>query len=356
MTVLFFPDFTGGNPYQSNLAERIADLGEPVALGSQAGLFPIFRSYRNHDDVSVVHFHWLHPYIFCGGRVMTAIQFAATIFQILLIQALGTPVVWTCHNVESHGSKFPQLESTFKYIFVRFGLCDWIFVHSEAVTDDLIERYGLSDRTRERVTVIKHGHYIDNYRNCSTQADARAELGVSEAEIVFLFFGQIRPYKGIIGLVKAFRSITDSDYRLVIAGEQRSDRLEGRLKRAAQSDDRIQIHSGFVSDHRVHVYMNAADVVVLPYDAITTSGSAILAMSFGRAIVAPQIGTISDLLDEKGAVMYDPDDSNALCDALVMASSRNLSKMGEHNYRLVEEDDWRSTAKRTMAVYNALTT
>jgi len=58
--------------------------------------------------------------------------------------------------------------------------------------------------------------------------------------------------------------------------------------------------------------MNACDVVVFPYQEILTSGAVILAMSFGRACVAPRLGCIQDVLDDKGAFIYEPSNKAGL--------------------------------------------
>lgn len=351
VTVLFFPDYSDANPYQSNLAREIATLDESVEMGAQFGLFPILRSYRSHDDVSAIHFHWLGPYIVAEGKPTTIVRVLMTLFELLLIKASGTAVVWTCHDVRTHESRYPRIEYVSKRFLVRSGLCDRVFVHGEAVADDLIETYDLPDLVRKRIVAIEHGHYIDNYENGSTETTARAELGIDTPGTVFLFFGQVRAYKGVFKLVEAFSAAARPDSRLLVVGNPRNEQIENDLREAIRSDDRIGAHLEYVPDDRVHLYMNAANAVVLPFERITTSGSAILAMSFGKALVVPRLGFAPDLLDEEGAVMYDPDEPNALTNAISTAESRDLPAMGEHNYRLAQGYDWRTVAERTVATY-----
>ncbi len=56
----------------------------------------------------------------------------------------------------------------------------------------------------------------------------------------------------------------------------------------------MTVHEGYVPDDRLDLFLNAADRVVLPYTEILTSGAAILAMSFGRPIIAPDRGALRD--------------------------------------------------------------
>ena len=100
--------------------------------------------------------------------------------------------------------------------------------------------------------------------------------------------------------------------------------------------------------------MNAVDVVVLPYTEITTSGSAVLVMSFGRAMIVPRLGCLPELLDGEGAVMYSPGSDDELREALAAAGHRDLRAMGRHNSRRIRRHDWESIAERTGRVYSRL--
>ncbi len=97
--------------------------------------------------------------------------------------------------------------------------------------------------------------------------------------------------------------------------------------------------------------MNAADVVVLPYRDILTSGNALLAMSFGRPVIIPRLGCVMELLDDRGAFLYDSGDPGALEAAMRHALDADLAAMGAHNYRLATAYDWQGIAGQTDRVY-----
>jgi glycosyltransferase involved in cell wall biosynthesis len=351
MTVVFLPDYTRGNPYQSNLA---AALDEEVAIGSGGRLLPILGAVRSHEDVSAVHFHWLHPYIFTDSILMTIALLPLTILQLMVLRVQGTPIVWTVHNVMSHGSRYPRLERWFKHAFVRFGFCSAIFVHCESVAETLIEEFRLPETIRQRVTVVPHGHYLDNYENAISKTEARSELGLERAGPVFLYLGQISPYKGVPTLIDEFKTLEDPDARLLVVGKPTSKTLERTVRDTSADDERIDTVLSFVPDNEIQRYMNAADCVVLPYNEITTSGSAILAMSFGKAIVIPRLGCVPELLDEQGSLMYRHDDGDGLRRALTEATQRDLRAMGAHNAQLVRRYDWDDIAQTTSRVYAGL--
>lgn len=349
MTVIFLPDSTEYNPYQRNLADA---LDEDVILGGGDRLLPILFTVRSAEDAPVVHFHWLAPYIYDESGPRTAALLLLTVLQLVVVRLIGTPVVWTVHNVLSHESRYPRLERWFKHAFVRFGFCDHVFVHCENAADRLVEEYALPERVRRRISVIPHGNYVDNYENRISREEAREELGYGESESVFLFFGQIKPYKGVVQLVDAFASIDDPDYRLLIAGNPSNDALERELRERTAGDDRIRSILEFVPDEEIQLYMNAADAVVLPYTEITTSGSAILVMSFGRGMIIPCLGCVPELLDGEGALIYPPDADDGLRDALTEAKHRDLLSMGRHNARQARRYDWATVAERTARVYS----
>jgi glycosyltransferase involved in cell wall biosynthesis len=263
-------------------------------------------------------------------------------------------MVWTVHNVMSHESQYPWLERRFKHAFIRFGFCDSLFVHCEAVEESIIEEYNLPENIREQVHVIPHGHYLNNYKNEVSKEEARSELGLDQEETVFLYFGQICPYKGVPYLIDEFTSIEAPNIRLLVVGNPMNELIEETIPKKSAIDDRITTVLEFVSDEDIQLYMNACDCVVLPYNEITTSGSAVLAISFGKPIIIPRRGCVPDQLDEKGSLIYPPDSPDGLRTALSQALDGDLMSMGEHNEKLARQHDWEEIAETTSQVYSRL--
>jgi len=346
MCLVFVPDYTETNPYQSNLA---AALDREVVFGDDEFL-PVVRALWNRD-VSVVHYHWMGQYFNAESHREQALKFALFAFQLLAVRISGVSVVWTVHNVAFHDSDYPRLERWFKRWFVRSGMCDRLIVHCASMTDVVMDTFDLPASVRERIDVIPHGNYLDNYETGVSKSEARAELGIDESATVFLFFGMIRRYKGVFDLIDAFREASVPDSRLLIAGNPRNATIERELE--AHTDDDEAIHGVFeyIPDECIQYYMSAADTVVLPFRDITTSGSTVLAMSFGKAIVVPTVGCLPELLDEDGAVLYSHDQSDALRNALETVATRDTDRMGAHNLERIRQYDWDSIADRTNKTY-----
>ena len=110
----------------------------------------------------------------------------------------------------------------------------------------------------------------------------------------------MRPYKGVTELLSAFAALPDADARLVIAGKALDDAYAARVTALAAADDRVRLDLGFVPDDELQVYLRAADVVATPFLEIFTSGSVLLAMSFGKAVIAPRRGCVAETVDERG--------------------------------------------------------
>jgi glycosyltransferase involved in cell wall biosynthesis len=351
MTVLFLPDARDWNPYQSNLANSI-DI--EVIFGEDEKYLPILHSVRSRDDISLIHFHWIHSYIFQRSGPKTAAQLTLTIIQLLILRIRGIPMVWTVHNVMSHESPSPWLERWFKHAFIRFGFCDALFVHCEAVEDSIIKEYNLPEDVREQVQVIPHGHYLNNYENDISKEEARSELGIDRDGTVFLYFGQIRPYKGVPYLMDEFSSLEAPNSRLLVVGSPMNESIKNTVQEKSKTDDRITTVLEFVPDEDIQLYMNASDCVVLPYNEITTSGSAVLAISFSKAVIIPRHGCVPEQLDEEGSLMYPPGTEDGLRTALTEALNRDLASMGKHNGELARQYDWDEIAETTYRVYSRL--
>ena len=125
------------------------------------------------------------------------------------------------------------------------------------------------------------------------------------------------------------------------------------IREEIEGSQNIIFHPRFVPAEQIQFYMNACDAVVLPYRQILTSSAAMLAMSFGRACVAPQLSGMLELLDDRGAFLYEPDQLGALAEAIHAAADNRekLDQMGIHNLAKVSGKDWTTIAAATLKIY-----
>ncbi len=268
--------------------------------------------------------------------------------RLAFLSLMGVRFVWTVHNLYSHNGRSRSIE---KLMTKRvMDIVSKIIVHSSKALEFIESEFG--GKNLDKVVVVRHGNYIGVYENGVSKADARTKLGLESKGLVILFLGNVRAYKGVRELVDAFEEI-GGECTLLIAGRIFNDAGFTELERTIRGDKRILLKPGYVPDEEIQYYMNAADVVVFPYQEILTSGAVILAMSFGKACIAPLIGAIPDVLDDQGAILYHPDRDGGLRNSLCQAFVRHeeLEGMGCHNLSRAREWGWDRVAAATAAVY-----
>jgi glycosyltransferase involved in cell wall biosynthesis len=152
----------------------------------------------------------------------------------------------------------------------------------------------------------------------ATAVDAeRDRLG--NPRLLLLFFGAVRPYKGLDTALQALARLPrELDVRLLVAGRfwegrERYDALVERLGIA----DRVEIHDGYVSNEDAALAFSAADAVVLPYRSATQSGVAQLGYAYGKPVIATDVGGLPAAVDHgRTGLLTPPGDPAALAAAL----------------------------------------
>ncbi len=339
--VLFIP-FLAENPYQSMLCSALSKLDINVTGASSVRKVPLFGKH----SPDAIHLHWL-PRFQCGLK--ESIKLHAFYLRLFLLKFLGKKIVWTAHNLYSHEAEAIHRERALTRGVL--AAATGVVVHSPAAIS--LVRDEFSVRQPEKIVSIPHGNYMTCYRNDIQRAQARQQLELDEDSTVFLFLGNIRPYKGVNELVNAFGNIPGTDVRLLIAGKAFNDEDMRTLEQRVKKDPRIVMHAGFIEDDALQVYFNAADVAVYSYRNILTSGAVVLGMSFAKACIAPNIGCIPDYLDTDGAFLYDSGDPSGLTNAMAQtrANKARLPDMGLHNFKKAEAWNWDLIATRTAEMY-----
>jgi glycosyltransferase involved in cell wall biosynthesis len=350
LDVLFLPDYSAANAYQRALGAALTERGVRVAADATRPrrILPVLEAVRTHGRPDVVHLHWTEPYI-ARGASTSRLKASRTLGELRWLRSRGTAIVWTAHDLFRHD----QASDPRELGFMRGlgGLSDAIVVHCAAARDALAETLGLDGGGRERLRVIPHGHYAGAYPDAIGREEARRRLELPTDARVVAFVGWVRPYKGVTELLEAFATLPDADARLVIAGKALDAGYADRVTALAAADDRVRLNLGFVPDDELQVYLRAADVVATPFLEIFTSGSVLLAMSFGKAVIAPRRGCVAETVDERGAVLYDADDPDGLQGALRAAMSADLEAMGRHNGERLPEFAWSRVAAATLETY-----
>ena len=285
------PDYSANNPYQRLLAEALRAQGVAVARRPQRGRrrplpHPACLAARAAGR-RVLHLHWTHEYLKGRGRRRRRSIAPQFLGQLRLLRRLGVRIVWTMHNLGGHDG--PATPTRWRSTASWCACADAVICHCAAARDAAITAYGLDAIDAARLHVVPHGSYLGVYPDTVTPAEARARLALPADARVLLFLGAVRGYKGTDDLVDRLprhrRSRRPAAHRRPAAPR----RVEGHLAAAAAADPRIRAPSRVRAGRR-RSRSGCAPRTPSCCRSATSSprAAAILALSFGRPVVAPR--------------------------------------------------------------------
>lgn len=290
MDILAWPAFENktGNPYNRLLYRAVEEEGGRVRE------FTIQRALRDPGDIW--HVHWPDDFLSYPSPLRAWTFVLAELVLMALARLRGTRIVWTIHDLGPHESYHPRLERLFWTAFVP--LVDGVVTLSDQALDRARQRF---PQLRDVPSaVVPHGHYRPAYPDPVPTLEARRRRDLPADAFVAAFVGRIRPYKNVEPLVRAFRRWTAPDARLLVAGNPSAHSLRDAIEDAAAPDPRVHLDLRFLPDAEMPDVLGASDLVVLPYEDILHSGSALLALSFNRPVVVPDRGAMAELRSQVG--------------------------------------------------------
>jgi glycosyltransferase involved in cell wall biosynthesis len=290
---------------------------------------PDMLRYRRHArEADVVHWQWLtvqpvDAYLLPPKR----------------------PRLLTAHDVLPREPRPGQIGATRRLL----EKMDAVIVHSEHGAGRLRDELGLDP---DRIHVIPHGAF-DYLTQLPEEKPLPPELAKVEGPVV-LFFGLLRPYKGVELLIEAFQNVDGAE--LWIVGMPRMP-LEPLRELAAEVRGRVRFVPRFVDDSEIPAFFRRADIVALPYREIDQSGVLYTALAFGKPIVVSSVGGFSEIAAQGAAravprnapvelaaaiqeLLDKPEECKRLADAARAAAAGRYS--------------WDSIAEQTLTLYRAL--
>ena len=344
LRVLAWPAFDNktGNPYNRLLYSAMMELDAPVNVTVDE-LTPRRAVSGRYD---IIHVHWPDDFLSIESIVRSSTYVGGELALLAAAHARGSRIVWTGHDLGPHESHHPGLERVFWKGFPP--LVDGFISLSH---DGLHQAKRQIPRLKEIPSaVVPHGHYRDAYPAPIDSNEARASLGLHRDAPVLLHIGRIRPYKNVPHLVRIFRQWRSQEARLFVVGNPSNEMLRRSIKMAAQHDSRIRLDLRFVPDNIVPRYLAACDLVVLPYDHILHSGTALLGLSFNRPVLVPARGAMSELRQSVGAdwvrTYYDKLTPKHLSRALHWATTTDRA-----NVAPLDNLEWDVLARKTVDLY-----
>ena len=291
----------------------------------------MLRYRRLASAADVVHFQWL------------ALQH---VDRFLLPRGRGRPaLVITAHDVLPREPR-PGQRVAQRRLYERF---DAIVVHTEHGRERLTGELGLEP---SRVHVIPHGALAPG--SLSAAGADRSELPAGFASTgapVVLFFGLLRPYKGLDVLLEAWREVQGAE--LWIVGMPRMDTAPLH----ASVPPGVRFLERFVSAAELDAFLRRASFVVLPYREIEASGAAFRAIGAGVPLVLSDVGGFPEIAAAGCARVVPAGDAGALAAALseLLFDPAQLETMAQRAHEASHgRYAWEGIAASTLALYERL--
>jgi glycosyltransferase involved in cell wall biosynthesis len=247
----------------------------------------------------------------------------------------GIRTLFICHNIAPH-EKRPGDEP-----LTRLALLwvDRFIVLSESVADDL-----LRFRPNAVYRLTPHPVY-DRFGPAVSRSEARRRLNIRDRMI--LFFGYIRPYKGLATLIEAMPMIADLPVHLTVAGEFYEGKKEIEdLIRGLGLSSRVTLIDRYLPNEEIPNYFCAADVVVLPYVSATQSGVVRLAHHYERPVVVTDVGGLAGMVEPgRTGFVAPPGNPKALATAIRQTLSKPLDFFGPHIRKAGQSATWEGLAQ-----------
>ncbi len=268
--------------------------------------------YIRKKKPDMVLIQWWHPY------------FAPCYW--LLAKFMGKQnLTYVCHNV------FPHERFLLDKILTRLVLKNGkhFILHAGQEEAELKQIVQNPD-----CQVTPHPSYNAFCFEHMTKEKARETLGLSPNKKVLLFFGFVRPYKGLKYLVHAMPEIRErlGDVTLLIVGE-----FSGAEDKKCYIDQikelnltlgtSVIIKDGYTPDREVEKYFAACDMVVLPYESATQSGIVQIAYGFRKPVIVTDVGGLPDVVSHnRTGYVVPPQDKTALAAAVIKYFAENKEK------------------------------
>lgn len=256
--------------------------------------------YKLKPDL--ITFIWYQP--FFGFSIGTIAR--------LLHKVFNGKILFITENIISHEAMF------YDKILTKYALnsADKFLVLSDVVEKGIKELYKTKKVYRSTLPIYD----CYEFNNDLTKEQTRKILDIPQDKKVLLFFGYVRPYKGLSTLIEALQILLQEDdsYLLLIVGEfyEPKEKYIEQIERL-KIEGHIKIIDEYVPNEEVKIYYQSADIVVLPYKSATQSGILNIAYGFRKPVIVTNVGGLPELVEEgRTGFIVEPNSPHALAEGI----------------------------------------
>jgi len=236
----------------------------------------------------------------------------------------------------------------------RFFLYKWLF---KKVKKIVVINNKLKEMTvdlgidPDKILVAHDGVDLNQFTVIETKEECRRKLGLPLDKKLVIYTGQLFKWKGVYVLAEASRFLDDS-YQIVLVGGMEYDRI--KLEKFIKEK---QLDKIIIIDHQspdlVPYYLKSADVLILPNSSrerisrlFTSPMKMFEYMASGRPIVASNLPSIREVLNERNSILFKPDDPRDLADKIQIALDDQ--KVSEKALLDVQKYTWHKRVKKIL--------
>jgi glycosyltransferase involved in cell wall biosynthesis len=243
------------------------------------------------------------------------------------VRRKGIKVVYACHSVYDHDA------SGWKMYLSKLMLrkSDGYILHSS-------EELGkLNSFTKDPVTVLRPMPLFGQFPKPNKKMPRRGRLEV-------LFFGFIRPYKGLGVLIDAFELLNDPDVYLTVVGEAWNNDGD-KIKELAAAYENVEARIEYVDDAQAASYFERADVIAAPYITATSSAAIATAYKYKKPVLATSVGSLVDVVTHgKTGWLVPASDPKAIAEFLRKIDRKECRNMAPAITKHNRENTWDNLA------------
>lgn len=355
ISVYVLPPQLPASPYMDRLYTPLAQQASDIELRRGRARVELLRLLLGRGP-RILHLHFFDELTQRPGQLVTALRSLAFVLLLWLLRMRGVGLIWTAHNIMPHELYHPRWANFVYRQVARYSTV--IITHSEAARSAVREHYLSSiapQQTPPDCVVIPHGHYIGHYGPIQERKASRALLGLHEHGPVTLCLGALRPYKHIEGLIAAFASLPAPERgTLLIAGWAKDQHYAHMLQAHAAQVSGVRLELRYIADSDMATYLGAANIVALPYHRLLTSGVLLLALSYARPVLAPDLDSVRELIqDGQTGFLFQPDTPTSLAQCLQRALTETQhAQLDAQALASATAFDWEQIAEQLAVLYH----
>jgi glycosyltransferase involved in cell wall biosynthesis len=287
----------------------------------------------------IVHFLW--PEEFTNWRLPTLPEIETVVAKLEKWRKSSRLII-SVNNLYPHRfHRDPLFHRLFNEFYMR---CEVIHHFSQTSKDMVCAEF---PEVASRNHVVRVGFNYERllrYRRLD-RADARRAFGIESDEFAFVVVGGLRSWEEVQLLMSAFDFARVPKKRLIMArysqdGSPWVQRWRRWRLSSWQQSRRVRSLAEWLPEEELPNLLAAADAIVVVRQNAMNSGVPSLAMTFGRLVVAPNMGAMREYLSDTGNALYDPTSVKDLASAMERAASADREEVGMKNARIAADWGW----------------